>query len=205
MSVTIIVNDNIHINVKDKYQLKKYPLFNDFLNEFENVNIIPLKFEHEYVVSNYLNDYDVINDITDPNELIKYMQFGQFIGDNEANINSIAVRIVQKCDITKLKDDLIPEIENVIMKNIPDICGIQYLYYKYKTIRDNIDWEKLSRNRSITLEFIELNINKPWNWGRYGLSANPIITPSFIQKHEDKSWYWGNYGLNTSPFINYYL
>jgi hypothetical protein len=33
-------------------------------------------------------------------------------------------------------------------------------------------------------------IDKPWNWGRFGLSGNHFITQEFIEKHMDKPWDW---------------
>jgi hypothetical protein len=35
-------------------------------------------------------------------------------------------------------------------------------------------------------EFIEKHIDKPWDWGKFGLSNNLSITPQFIEKHIDK-------------------
>lgn len=47
----------------------------------------------------------------------------------------------------------------------------------------------LSSNPNLTLDFIEDNIDKNWNWGYYGLSTNPCITVDFVIKHYDKPWY----------------
>lgn len=36
------------------------------------------------------------------------------------------------------------------------------------------NWDKISRNSSITMNDIEMNMNKPWNWSQ--VSCNPNIT-----------------------------
>ena len=59
----------------------------------------------------------------------------------------------------------------------------------------------LSRNPSITPEFIEKHIDKNWDWGRLSLSVNPSITPEFVEKHIGKDWWWGIYGLSSNPSI----
>ena len=58
----------------------------------------------------------------------------------------------------------------------------------------------MSNNPSVTLEFIEKHIDKPWDWGSTGLSINPSITLEFIEKHIDKPWDWGPKGM--SGFLN---
>ena len=37
-------------------------------------------------------------------------------------------------------------------------------------------------------EFIEKNVDKPWNW--WGLSYNPNITIEFVEKYSHKTWDW---------------
>jgi hypothetical protein len=57
------------------------------------------------------------------------------------------------------------------------------------------------------MEFIEKDINKPWNWN-YGISNNPNITMEFIEKYIDKDWNWDLISSNPSilfkDFIKYY-
>ena len=50
------------------------------------------------------------------------------------------------------------------------------------------DWEGLSRNRNITIDFIKKNIYRPWNW--YQLSKNPNVTVDFVKENIDKPWDW---------------
>ena len=58
---------------------------------------------------------------------------------------------------------------------------------------------------SNTLEkLIEKYPNKPWNWGKWGLSKNPSITLEFIEKHIDKPWDWGEDGLSSNQFLKHY-
>jgi len=56
----------------------------------------------------------------------------------------------------------------------------------------------LSRNPSITLDFIERHLDKPWNWDY--LSRHPNITLDFIERHLDKPWNWGLCGLTKSDY-----
>jgi hypothetical protein len=60
------------------------------------------------------------------------------------------------------------------------------------------DWGKngLSRN---PMEFVEKHIDKPWDWGE--LSRNPSITLEFVEKHIHKPWEWGYGGLSSNPSI----
>jgi hypothetical protein len=56
-------------------------------------------------------------------------------------------------------------------------------------------FSKFSNNPSLTPEVIEHFIDKPWNWGEYGLSSNDAIPFEFVEKHIDKPWNWGSRGL----------
>ena len=47
--------------------------------------------------------------------------------------------------------------------------------------------------------FVERHLDKPWKWGKWGLSRNPSITPEFVEKHMDKDWKWGKHGLSENP------
>ena len=62
-----------------------------------------------------------------------------------------------------------------------------------------MEWEKLSRNPNITMEYIENDLKKPkdqqkpWNW-EY-IYMNPNLTVDFIEKHPDEEhpdypWKW---------------
>ena len=50
------------------------------------------------------------------------------------------------------------------------------------------DWDWISSNPNITLEFIEKYPDKPWHW--ICISGNPNITMEFIEKYPDKRWNW---------------
>ena len=54
------------------------------------------------------------------------------------------------------------------------------------------NWQMLSRNEAITVEFIEYYSNFPWNW--IDISKNKNITPKFVEKFIHKSWNWGRFG-----------
>jgi len=57
-------------------------------------------------------------------------------------------------------------------------------------------WQELSRNPSITWQFIKENPDKPWNWNY--LSENPSITWQFIKENPDKNWNWNYMSANPS-------
>ncbi len=61
-----------------------------------------------------------------------------------------------------------------------------------------VNYMDLSRNPSLTLEFIEANIDKNWYW--LELSANPTVTPQLLEKHlNDPRWKWNWVGLSRNP------
>jgi len=62
------------------------------------------------------------------------------------------------------------------------------------------NFEGLSENPSITMEFVEKHFDKDLYWG-YGLSRNPStsLTMEFLEKHIDKNWSY--YGLSRNPSI----
>ena len=57
-------------------------------------------------------------------------------------------------------------------------------------------------NPSITPEFVERFIDKPWYWGKDGLSSNPSITPEFVESRIDKPWDWSGCGLSRNPSVS---
>ena len=59
------------------------------------------------------------------------------------------------------------------------------------------DMEELSRNPSITPEFIDAHSD--WKWDIRGLSHNTSITPEFVEAHPD--WEWSMNGLSQNPSI----
>ena len=50
------------------------------------------------------------------------------------------------------------------------------------------NWEYISMNPNITMEFIEKYPEKPWDWD--WISGNPNITMEIIEKHPEKPWNW---------------
>ena len=56
------------------------------------------------------------------------------------------------------------------------------------------NWEKLSRNPNITMEFVSHHLDKPWIW-KY-LSSNPGIKMEDISQHMDKPWNWLYLSIN---------
>jgi hypothetical protein len=70
-------------------------------------------------------------------------------------------------------------------------------YFKKGRMGENFSWVGLGGNPSVTLEFIERHLDKPWDWGHWSMSLNPNLTLEFIERHFDKHWSWGGLSLNT--------
>ena len=64
------------------------------------------------------------------------------------------------------------------------------------------DWYGLSKNPTITMEFVEKYLDKPWNW--YVLFENLNITLEFIENYLDKPCYWKELSKNPNITIEYY-
>ena len=58
------------------------------------------------------------------------------------------------------------------------------------------NWNRLSSNPNITMEFIEKYPDKPWDWNE--LSRNPNITIEIFEKYPDKPWDWIDLSRNTT-------
>ena len=50
------------------------------------------------------------------------------------------------------------------------------------------NWNCISCNPNITMDYIEKYPEKHWNWS--SISFNPNITIDYIEKHPDKPWDW---------------
>ena len=46
------------------------------------------------------------------------------------------------------------------------------------------DWDRISENPNLTMEFIEKHPEKPWDW--HEISGNPNITMEMIEKNINK-------------------
>ena len=66
---------------------------------------------------------------------------------------------------------------------------------KKNTDKPKVDFIKLSK--TIDINYVEANINKPWSW--VYLSSNPNITWEFVEANQDKLWDW--YGLTRNQNI----
>lgn len=66
----------------------------------------------------------------------------------------------------------------------------------YNTIKlsKNDTWAIISQDLNITLNFIEKNIDMPFNW--HFISQNPNITIDFIKKYPNVQWNWRNISEN---------
>lgn len=64
----------------------------------------------------------------------------------------------------------------------------EYYYNWIIKYEDILDWNQLSKNKNISLQIIESNPSKPWNY--WFLSQNPNITKEFIMKNQNKHLDW---------------
>lgn len=65
---------------------------------------------------------------------------------------------------------------------------------------DDWDWNALSANKHLTIEFISKHIDKSWHWGI--LSGNPAITLSDIENTiHDARYRWHHKSLSSNPNI----
>ena len=64
-----------------------------------------------------------------------------------------------------------------------------------------LDYDYISYNQNITVEFIEKHIDKPWNWNN--LSENPNITVNFLKKYIDKDWDWSSLSSNKNITLEF--
>ena len=91
----------------------------------------------------------------------------------------------------------------------------------------NWDWNSLSQNPNITLEFIEANPNFPWVWGciafnpnvtqeyivrhRYefsftkGIARHPCLTEEFIVLHPELNWNEKELQYNSGLHMSYFI
>ena len=51
-----------------------------------------------------------------------------------------------------------------------------YLLEKYPT--KDWDWDGLSWNSNVTIDFVDLHPDKSWDW--FGLSLNPSVTMDYV-------------------------
>ena len=56
------------------------------------------------------------------------------------------------------------------------------------------NWNGLSCNPNITMNFVKANPDKPWDWNE--LSRNPNITMDFVKANPDKPWDWDGLSWN---------
>ena len=91
---------------------------------------------------------------------------------------------------------------NAIRESINNEWSEKYMSLIEKHPEKPWNWNGISRNPNITMEFIEKHPEKPWNW--YNISSNPNLTMEFIEKHPEKPWNWNSISYNpnlTMEFI----
>jgi hypothetical protein len=65
------------------------------------------------------------------------------------------------------------------------------------------DWQIISSNPNITMQFIIDNPDKPWDWGT--ISRHPNITMQNILDHPDKPWDWGTISRHPNITMQFIL
>ena len=55
-------------------------------------------------------------------------------------------------------------------------------------------WDGITKNKKLTIEFIEKYIDDFWNL--YYLSRNPMLSIDSVEKYIDKSWDWEGISCN---------
>jgi hypothetical protein len=91
------------------------------------------------------------------------------------------------------------KIGDISKDKIEDTYFIDFLssIIPLKHIEENpqIGWsyDSLSKNKHLTIPFIQRNIDKNWYWGSCGLSSNPLNTTKrefskFVKENIHKSW-----------------
>lgn len=129
------------------------------------------------------------------------------------------------------KQSIIPYLLQKYKQETNDTCK-ETAYDMEKRLADKLvhvlnnsydSWKYLSYNPAITVELIEMYIDKPWNWhalssmlpinkdiiGRldakinwHGLSSNRHVTYDLIDSHINKPWSWSLLSYNSSLDLN---
>jgi hypothetical protein len=87
-----------------------------------------------------------------------------------------------------------------ITNELVDYC-IEEICRNQNTDKSKEIYRLLSTNYNLTQEFIEQNIDKPWDWKK--LSRARCITIDFIERHIDKPWDWKNMEFIKGVIIEY--
>jgi hypothetical protein len=73
--------------------------------------------------------------------------------------------------------------------------------YEYIFTNDEDMWQRISKHQYTTLEIIDANPNKPWDWAR-GISLNPNLLLAYVLSHMARPWDWIN--ISKNPGITRY-
>jgi hypothetical protein len=120
--------------------------------------------------------------------------------DEYKNLYEYIIKVKSK---SKRKDYKKKEIGKHLLKNVLEINKAKLIdlldYANNNNLRGIIDiktfWEVISKHREITLNIIDQNLDKPWNW--YHISQHPNIKWSDIKNNINKNEYnWDYNGLS---------
>ena len=65
----------------------------------------------------------------------------------------------------------------------------------------NWDWNNISSNPNLPIDYIEKHPEKDWNWDY--ISFNPNFTMEDIEKYSEKPWNWSEISANPNVTMEY--
>ena len=67
----------------------------------------------------------------------------------------------------------------------------------------NLPWDywRLSLNPSLNMDFIERHLDLPWDWE--DISGNPSLTMDFVERHIELDWNWYYMSYNKSLIMDF--
>lgn len=216
----VLINNSIKVCVDKDGLIITSKMFKDLIEECGDFSTIPITFKYLDIAKNYLTHNFKI-DNTDVNELVKYLEFAHYIID-DVIINNISQIIAN--NVAYLRDEIIGDlsydVEMSILEKIPRVNGLQYLYYKYESVRKKYKGD-IMNNSSYARDKIKNRSNKNKNIDFNYLESIPLgevgsirsyqydknITIEEIEKDIDK-WDWkelSEYNCITEEFVEKYI
>ena len=167
----------ITLNVPERY-IQDADYLNDMIEEGLQPSFstdIDLQLVEEYFTKILPLYYDGKNFDYELNDGLRYLQLSQRLLDSK----------IEKDISNNLSDYLMSDDITTLIKNDNSIGASICQYFEEVPLETEL--AIVSKLKINTLQYlIEKYPNKPWNWR--GLSKNPSITPEFVEKHMDLPW-----------------